>query len=38
MPRYFITLLTLFAFIAYASPASSQSKVLTEAVPAAVGF
>ena len=38
MNRYFITLLSLFACIACASPAGSQSKVLTEAVPAAGGF
>jgi len=38
MNRYFIALLMLFAFIIYANPAQSQSKVLTEAAPAAGGF
>jgi CubicO group peptidase (beta-lactamase class C family) len=38
MNRYFIALLTLFAFIVYANPAHSQSKLLTEAAPAAGGF
>ncbi len=38
MNRYFIGLLALFALIVYANPAHSQSKVLTEAPPAAGGF
>src|ERR1700735_600206 len=38
MNRYALTLLTLFAFVTYVNPAHSQSKVLTEAAPAAGGF
>jgi CubicO group peptidase (beta-lactamase class C family) len=38
MNRYFIVLPVLFAFMAYATPAHSQSKVLTESAPAAGGF
>jgi CubicO group peptidase (beta-lactamase class C family) len=38
MNRYVIALLILFASIVYTSPAHTQSKVLTEAVPQAGGF
>src|ERR1700744_3017372 len=38
MNRYLITLCILLAFIAFANPAHAQSKVLTEAAPAAGGF
>jgi len=37
MSRY-VVILVLFAFIAWANPAPAQSKVLTEATPAAGGF
>ena len=38
MNRYLIALIVLFAFIAGTNPAQTQSRVLTEAPPAAVGF
>ncbi len=38
MNRYLIPLIILFAFIAFATPAHAQSKVLMEAPPAAGGF
>src|SRR5690349_19122617 len=38
MSRRLIILLMLLAFILYANPAITQSKVLTEATPAAGGF
>ena len=38
MNRYFIALLLLYAFVVYTKPAHAQSKVLTEAAPAAGGF
>jgi len=38
MKRYTIILFMLFAFIVFAKPAYAQSKVLTEAAPAAGGF
>jgi CubicO group peptidase (beta-lactamase class C family) len=38
MNRYLIALLALFVFIVFANPTHAQSKVLTEASPAAGGF